>query len=425
MIVLRDDQIEAVNKLRNGNILRGNVGSGKSLVSLAYYYKVNGGSIINGMMTSRLKDPMDLVIITTAKKRDLHEWDTELRGSIHMSEFREGNLYSNNVTIDSWNNIGKYVDVKNSFFIFDEQRLVGSGAWVKSFYKIARNNQWILLSATPGDKWEDYVPVFIANGFYRNKTEFKNEHMIFDYHVHYPKVLGYLGEKKLRRLRDQILVNMEYNNYTVQHHETIVVPYDRDLYRQVIRTRVSPFATMKIFKNVIPKPIENASEFCSILRRITNSSRERMDTVNKICASFDRVIIFYNFDFELEALRKNDWGDKEFAEYNGHKHENCPTGDKWVYVVQYNAGNEAWNCITTNCMIFYSENYSYRIMTQAAGRIDRSNTRYVDLYYWHIRTTSNIDIQIMKALNNKKQFNESAYYRRLIKNDSIKKGLAA
>lgn len=413
MITLREDQIEAVNKLRNGNILCGDTGSGKSLVSLAYYYIVNGGRLHDGQMSDILKNPLDLVIITTAAKRDKHEWESELK-AIHMHPEPEFNFYNNSVTIDSWNNIGKYIQANNCFFIFDEQRVVGSGAWVKSFYKITAKNQWILLSATPGDRWEDYIPVFIANGFYKNKTQFNSEHLIFDYHVSFPKVIGYLGDKKLRRLRDSILVDINYAAKTVEHHETITISYDREAYRQVIRTRTSPWETMKIGKEEVPKPIDNASEFCITLRRIVNSSPERMDIVNKICASFDKVIIFYNFDFELFDLRKNNWKDKTMVEWNGHKHEKIPKTDKWVYLVQYNAGNEGWNCTETNCMIFYSENYSYRIMKQAAGRINRANTRFVDLYYWHIRTMASIDVQIMRALQNKKQFNQSAFYRRLV-----------
>ena len=410
MITLRDDQIEAVNKLRNGNILCGDTGSGKSLVSLAYYYKINGGKIVEGQMRDLLENPCDLVIITTAKKRDTAEWDSEMK-AIYMSSNPDCNAYHNHVVVDSWNNIGKYIATKNAFFIFDEQRVVGTGAWVKAFYKIVKNNRWILLSATPGDRWEDYIPVFVANGFYPNKTAFAREHLIYNNFVSFPSVKGYLGTKKLERLRKEILVDINYVAGTVQHHEYIIVPYDRDAYREVLRTRVSPFKTIKLFDDEIPKPIDNASEFCSVLRRIINSGTERMEAVNKICKDFKRVIIFYNFDFELEDLRKNNWGNKFLAECNGHKHDQCPTCDDWVYLVQYNAGNEAWNCITTNCMIFYSENYSYRIMKQASGRINRANSPYVDLYYWHIRTMANIDVQINRALVNKKKFNESAFYK--------------
>lgn len=412
MITLRDDQVEAVKNLANGRILCGDTGSGKSLVSLAYYYTINGGVIEKGQMRKMMKDPCDLVIITTAKKRDTGEWDSEMK-AIYLSSIPENSLYHNNVVIDSWNNIGKYIMKRNCFFIFDEQRVVGSGAWVKAFYKITKQNRWILLSATPADKWEDYIPVFVANGFYKNKTEFEREHLIYNPFVKFKSVRGYLGVKKLERLRKEILVDIDYVACTVEHHETIIVPYDRDLYRKVIRERVSPYKTMNIFGSTVPKPIENASEFCAILRHVTNSGEERMDYVNKICKSFDRVIIFYNFDYELEDLRRNNWGDKFLAECNGHKHDPCPTCDKWIYLVQYNAGNEAWNCITTNCMIFYSENYSYRIMKQAAGRINRSNTSYTDLYYWHIRTMSSIDVGINRALVNKKKFNVASFYKRI------------
>lgn len=424
MIKLRDDQVEAVNKLQNGNILCGDTGSGKSIVSIAYYYRINGGIIENGYMITRLKNPCDLVIITTAKKRDTCEWEKELM-CIWMHSNPEFNTYSNNITIDSWNNIAKYRNVKNAFFIFDEQRVVGSGAWVKAFYDITKKNRWILLSATPGDKWEDYIPVFVANGFYRNKTEFTLEHLIYDYRVKYPRVLRYLGEKRLERLRNLILVDIAYAPSTVQHHETIVVDYDRDLYKSVMRNRTSPYKKIKLMGRLIDKPIDNASEFCAILRRISNSSSERLKVVDQILEKFDRVIIFYNFNFELEDLRKHDWGDREVAECNGHKHDPCPTSDKWVYLLQYSAGNEAWNCITTNCMIFYSENYSYRIMKQASGRIDRSNSPYTDLYYWHIRTMSSIDVQINRALVNKKKFNAATFYKRVMSTNTIKERKAA
>lgn len=417
MITLREDQIEAVHKMHNGCIVCGNTGSGKSLVSLAYYYKENGGSIVNGEMRSIMKNPRDLIIITPAQKRDKHEWEHELL-SIYMSPYSEPKIYNNRVVIDSWNNIGKYVSIENAFFIFDEQRVVGSGSWVKSFYKITAKNHWVLLSATPGDRWEDYIPVFVANGFYKNKTHFSTEHLIYDYHVTFPKVKGYIGTKRLERLRDAILVDIEYSPHTVPHHETFIVSYDRDLYRQVVRDRTSPWETVKIDGITYQKPIDNASEFCNILRKIINSGPERMSIINDISNKNPKLIIFYNFDYELEILRKKNWGNKAIAEWNGHKHEPIPKSDFWVYLVQYNAGCDAWNCIETDHMIFYSENYSYRMMVQAAGRINRSNTKFVDLYYTHFRTSAHIDLQINRALQNKKQFNAGAYYKRLTKERS-------
>ena len=411
MITLRDDQLEALDKMHNGCILCGDTGSGKSLVSLAYYYKENGGVISNGQMRKLMPKPQNLVIITTAAKRDKHEWEHELL-SILMAP--GCGIYSNHVVIDSWNNIGRYIATSGAFFIFDEQRVSGSGAWVKSFYKITSKNNWILLSATPGDRWEDYIPVFVANGFYRNKTQFSDEHLIYDHHVSFPKVRGYLGEKKLERLRAALLIDIDYVPHTVPHHETIIVGYDRDLYRRIMRERVVPWETIQVDDLTFQKPIENASEFCITLRKVLNSGEERLEYIDKIVRDFPRVIIFYNFDFELDILKKHDWG-RVIGEWNGHQHNPIPKSDKWVYLVQYNAGNEGWNCIETNCMIFYSENYSYRIMKQASGRINRANTRYVDLYYWHFRTTAGIDLQINRALLNKKKFNEGAFYRRIRK----------
>lgn len=392
-------QMDAVNELSNGCILNGGVGSGKSRTSLYYYFKENGGSIIDQEYTP-MKNPQDLYIITTAMKRDTLEWEGELT-YYRLCPNPELNLYDNKIVIDSWNNIKKYVDVKGAFFIFDEQRVVGSGAWVKAFLKIANANNWILLSATPGDTWSDYIPVFVANGFYRNKTEFLREHAVYARYTKYPKIERYTGTGKLLRFRSQILVDMEFKRQTIAHHEDVYVKYDIPKYKDAMKTRWDPFKK---------EPIQQASGLCYVLRRIVNEDESRQVALLEILEDHPRAIIFYNFDYELELLMHiTEKLGIEVAQWNGHKHQPVPEGDKWVYLVQYTAGCEGWNSIKTDTIIFYSQNYSYKVMTQAAGRIDRLNTPYRDLYYYHLKTRSGIDLAISKALNEKRQFNETKW----------------
>lgn len=396
-------QQAAVNKMHNGCILCGDVGSGKSRTSLAYYCLQQNptGDTISFCKTHPKVE--DLYIITTARKRDTFEWDSEL-ANFRMSTNPENDVYQHSVVIDSWNNIQKYKDVKGAFFIFDEQRVVGRGEWVKSFLKIAKSNHWILLSATPGDKWEDYIPVFVANGFYKNRTEFNNEHIIWDPRVTFPKVRGYIGTGRLIRLRDRVLVRMEDQRTTIQHHEDVFVMYDISAYKDLTRTRWNPW---------LEKPIETASELCYAWRKIVNSADSRQLAVLEILEDHPKAIIFYNFDYELEILRGIGYEEgTEIAEWNGHKHDALPSGNKWVYLVQYTAGCEGWNCITTDTIIFFSQNYSYKVQHQAEGRIDRLNTPYRDLYYYHLRSRSAIDLAIHRALVDKKTFNESAYTKR-------------
>ena len=399
---LYDYQLDAVNKMFSGCILNGGVGSGKSRTALFWYYKENGGWIDeNGYKP--MSKPKDLYIITTAMKRDSLEFEGELANFLLSSKPENNKLNGNKIVIDSWNNIKKYVDIQDAFFLFDEQRVVGNGAWVKSFIKIAQNNKWILLTATPGDKWEDYIPVFIANGFYRNKTEFSREHCVYSRFTKYPVVEKYINTGRLIRLRDKILVDMDFNRKTRSHHEDVYCSYDILKYKEAIRTRWDPF------KN---KPIQQASGLCHVLRRIVNEDESRVVSLLEIIEDHPKAIIFYNFDYEREMLlhvmSEFTLDDEAFdiAEWSGHAHQPVPDSEKWVYLVQYTAGCEGWNCVKTDTIIFFSQNYSYKVMCQAAGRIDRLNSPFMDLYYYHLKSRSGIDLAISKALRQKKKFNE-------------------
>lgn len=400
---LYDHQIDALKRMHNGCILNGGVGSGKSRTSLSFYFlKIAKGAVnINGDGTfKKPENPMPLYIITTARKRDTHEWENELI-PFCLSTDSSKSICNIPVVIDSWNNIQKYIGVSNCFFIFDEQRVVGKGAWAKSFIKISKANQWILLSATPGDTWSDYIPVFIANGFYKNRTEFNRNHAIFSSFTKFPKIESYVNTGRLVRLRNMVLVNMDYEKNTVRHDEDVIVGYDKNLYSLIQSKRWNVYED---------RPVKQISELCYLLRKTTNASFERLQKVKSIIALHPKVIIFYNFDYELELLENLA---KEtsipLAEWNGHKHEPIPKTSQWIYLVQYSAGAEGWNCIETNAIIFYSQNYSYKTMSQAAGRIDRLNTPYRDLYYYHIRSASKIDLAIHKALKKKKSFNEKSF----------------
>lgn len=380
--------------MKNGCILCGGVGSGKSRTALAYYYILHEGQ--TGEEYVKMKDPADLYVITTARKRDTKEWEAE------MSPFRllDG-TYKNNIVIDSWNNIAKYRDVKDAFFIFDEQRVVGRGVWVKSFLRIARNNKWILLSATPGDTWQDYIPVFIANGFYRNRTDFNDRHAVFSRYTKYPKIEKYVGTAILEKHRRDILVTMEYKRETERHNINVWCGWDVALYRDIMKGRWN-------FRE--KKPIVNAGELCYELRRVTNTNPTRVEKLLEIAEMHAKAIIFYNFDYELDIMKHMSWqAGTAISEWNGHRHEPIPDTDRWVYLVQYAAGAEGWNCTLTDTIIFYSQNYSYRTMEQASGRIDRLNTPFGDLYYYHLKSEAPIDLAITKALKNKKMFNEKKF----------------
>jgi hypothetical protein len=379
-VTLMEHQEDVLPFIGNGKILYGGVGAGKSLTAMAYY--------------AESEAPRDIYVITTAKKRDSLEWVGEA-AKYGIGTDSDSTL-AGVLTVDSWNNIGKYVDVKDAFFIFDEQRVVGHGAWVRSFLKIVKRNRWILLSATPGDTWLDYAPVFIANGWYRNLTDFKRQHVLYAPFTKYPQVIGYVGEEKLQALRNEVLVEMPYVMHTQRILNYMDVSYDKELVKAVVRNR------WNIYED---KPVKDAAELWRLVRRIVNSDPSRFETIKFLLKFHPKLIIFYNFDYELDILR---WlGDTVVcAEWNGHHKDSIPDSDTWVYLVQYSAGGEGWNCTETDSMVLYSLTYSYKSFVQSQGRIDRLNTEFVELYYYVLSSNSIVDLAVKKAIAGKRDFNE-------------------
>jgi hypothetical protein len=373
-------QQKALEKLHNGSILWGGVGTGKSRVAIEYY--------------RRNESPKDVYVITTAKKRDSLDWEGEAV-RIGLGKTRDATLHGI-LRVDSWNNIGKYTEVKDALFIFDEQRLVGSGTWVRSFLKITRGNTWILLSATPGDTWMDYIPVLVANNFYRNRTEFLREHVVFSPYTKFPKVLRYVNTGRLVKQRNQILVEMPYKRETTREHIKIKVDYDKKLLNRVVKDRWHVYEE---------RPLRDVAELFLVMRKVVNSSPSRMEAIHQLMEKHPRLIVFYNFDFELESLRSLATS-ITLAEWNGHKHEPLPETERWVYLVQYMAGAEGWNCRETDAMVFYSLTYSYKLFHQAQGRIDRLNTAFLNLFFYTLISEAQIDVQISRSLSAKKNFNE-------------------
>lgn len=403
-MILDEEQISAIDKMFNGCILVADVGVGKSRTAIGYYlFKIcRGGVMLNGkLLYSEMASPKDLYIITTAKKRDDHEWLDEC-GRFLIGPDRETSHSGVKVTVDSWNNIQKYKKVYGAFFIFDEQRLVGSGPWVKAFLDISRKNQWVLLTATPGDVWKDYIPVFVANGFYRNRTEFMQQHAIYAPWVKFTKIIGYRDKGRLISYRNRLQVHMKKKVEKLKCEETKIVAYNKPLYLKVWRDRQNPFDNNC--------PIEDTGTLFFILRKVVNSDFSRVRATMSILEECKKAIIFYNHDYELDILKQMCESIKmPYSEWNGHKHESLLTGDRWVYLVNYAAGSEGWNCVTTDTIIFYSLNYSYRTMVQAAGRIDRRDSPYENLFYYYIRSSAPIDLAIHRALDAKANFNEKEF----------------
>lgn len=373
-IKLYDYQVDTIYRLKTGKILCGKVGSGKTLTALGFYF---------------MNYTCDLIVITTAKKRDSHDWEEEAK-----------KIGIDHILVDSWNNIKKYSSRAGCFFIFDEQKVSTFGSWAKSFIRIAKNNKWLLLSATPGDTWSDYISVFVANGFYKNKSDFIRQHVEYDRFAKYPKIRAYHNQGKLIKFRNKIVVTMDGEKKTKRRRVYFRCGYDKETYLKSLKNRWNYYEDI---------PIENATQMTQLARKIVAISDERKEKAKSIFLEHEKVICFYNYNYELDILESICKEiNKPYSQWNGKKHEDILDTPEWVYIVQYNA-SEAWNCITTDAMLFYSPNYSYKVMEQAEGRIDRANTKFKVLWYYYLLSYSSIDESVLRALKNKKKFNEQIW----------------
>lgn len=380
MFKLMAHQEEALVRLKNGSVLIGGVGSGKSITALEYF--------------RRVAPRRPLIVVTTAKKRDSAEW--------YQDAMKMG--LDVDLEVISWNGIGKCENETDVNFIFDEQRVVGYGAWSKSFIEITKKNRWILLSATPADTWMDLIPVFIAHGFYKNKIDFTEQHVKWSRFSKYPKVEGYYDEYVLERLRDRIFVEMPHIKHTIRHEHIINVDFDLAVQREIYRDR---------WNYLENQPIKDAGEMVRLLRRANNLHPSRYLQLLEIMRDHPRIIIFYNHNYELDLLRGLVENlDVSVAEWNGQKHDALPEVEQWVYLVQYQAGSEGWNCVDTDTVVFYSLPYSYRNFEQAKGRIDRLDTTFINLHYYIFRSRAIIDQAIWRNLQRKKNFNASSFYKK-------------
>lgn len=390
MIELREHQKDALREMHNGCVLYGGTGSGKGYTALHYYIQN--------------ESPKKLVVITTARKRNDRDWEREAESLKIFTDERFSSKHGE-IEVESWNNIGKYADLKDCFFIFDEQRAVGRGKWAKTFIKIAKKNNWVLLSATPGDTWMDYVPLFVANGMFKDRTDFQRKHVIFRPYLKYPVVDRYINETKLEMLRNYILVEMPYDRLTTRHQNWIEVGHNQEFMDLVWNNRWNPLED---------EPIRDPAELFRTMRKVSNIHTSRSAEVLKALKKHNRLIVWYNFDYELELLRRLPASTTlgtlvPILEYNGHKKDPLPPEGPMIYLVQYVAGAEAWNCTTVNAMVFYSLTYSWRNFHQAQGRIDRMDNTYMDLYYYMLVSKTKIDSKIQEALERKEDFNEREF----------------
>lgn len=144
-------------------------------------------------------------------------------------------------------------------------------------------------------------------------------------------------------------------------------------------------------------------------RQLCNSKDKQQAFIDLINSINDRVVVFYNFDSELDTL-KTLVKDRPIAEVNGHTnteqiyHDN----DNCVLFVQYQAGARGLNLQDGNKIIYYSLTLSSDLFEQSKKRIHRIGTKY-PCFYWILQTKDSVEESIYKSLNRQEDYNEELF----------------
>lgn len=314
----------------------------------------------------------------------------------------------------------KWVD-EDTFIIIDESHKVAntSSKVTKYVMKLSKKAKYTYLcTATPisNGKYEQYYPQLKMLGVY-NGTKKEYYNMFVDERMtrmggsQFMQITGYRNIDLLENMVNQCSVNYKRDK-----------PYLPEDY--VYKTK-KPAMFNKLKKNRMYKTdngevieLDNSSKLFNALRCVSHGfllginkqvSKEPFERLQAILETHnnERVVIFYNYNIELEMLKQLlSKLKRPTSEYNGARKDLKEFKGKYngVVLAHYKSASTGINdFVISNVMVFNSLPLSSIELTQSKGRIDRQGQGKKPMYYFIIPDTP-VEKKIFEQITNGKDF---------------------
>lgn len=404
---LYDYQEQYIRRLPASCIMAADLGTGKTLMSLAHWERRNTGR--------------PLLVVAPASKIRTGDWEAEAK--------RWFQLAMPDITYISYESLRlmdketrrprhwQFTGLRNGSVIYDviadECHALKNpqSKQSRAIYEITRSGGlFIGLSGTPmPNGWIDFAGYSKIFNFTRGITEFKNRFCNYVDYKGFPELKSYNDiptlESQLRKCafkldRDQAA---ELPNRSMLGVNIKLTPKISKLYYQMKLSRKDPRTD---------ELLDNSTRLLSILRQSTTNAR--LDSLLSIVNdTSDNIVIFYNYISErkaiLKALAKSE---KTILRSDGDQHDKLPAAganiQNTILVAHYKSGSTGLNLQWANVTVYFSPTYSYQEFEQSVGRTHRHGQTKKCLYYlFNVRNT--VDRDIWTCLREKRDFNEKLW----------------
>ncbi len=396
-------QIKALENMPSKAIFHWDLGTGKTVASLAHY--------------ERYARHLPLLVIAPASKVRTGDWEQEAKEWFgdDMPEMtvvsyekvsRTGKKYPNWFEYSPQHGGNRYA------IIADEcHRLKSATSKAnRALKEITLGGEFFIgLSGTPmPNGWIDFAGYSKIFGFTKGVTEFKNKYCNIQTYKGWPEIVGYRNVDELDTQWHEISRYLSRAEATDLPDQQFITVNINKIPREYFRLKLERTTKYGEF-------IDNASKLAHAMRQATTEARlDHLDSI--LSDTTDNAVIFYNYISErnaiLELLRKNH-KDKKVFRMDGDKHE-APSKADWpgvensVTVAHYKSASTGVELQYANVTIYFSPTYSYADYAQSIGRTHRNGQTKKCAFYCFIMKGT-IDYAVWQCLKDKKDFQAELY----------------
>ena len=417
-------QEDYISKLPNSCIMAADLGTGKTLMSLAHWERQQTGR--------------NLLIVAPAAKIRTMDWQEEalrwFEGSYITGEDGTVQIIDDDrvfatITFMSYESLrlmdrktkrprhwqftgarngGKVYDV-----IADECHALKNptSKQSKALQEIKKSGgSFIGLSGTPmPNGWIDFAGYSVLFGFTRGVTEFKKKYCVYQDFKGFPELVKYINVSELE-------YQLSRCAFKLSREQAAELPSRRMFGINIhMDSKTSKrYQTMRLTKKDprTDELLDNSSRLLSVLRQSTTEAR--LDNLVSIVGdTSDNIIVFYNYKSERAAILKalKDSG-KTILRYDGDVHDKLPASDAEIHdtvlVAHYKSASTGLNLQWANVTIYFSPTYSYQEFEQSIGRTHRNGQTKKCLYYlFNVKAT--VDRTVWDCLKDKRDFNDKLW----------------